>query len=566
MTDTARGQPAPARTRVVAEIHVDDLALERGAPWAAASALVERIAEVAEGAGARLTLRFRETFAREAARQRGHSLLRRLEDRGHEVGTHAHGKHLAAAWRAVSACRVANRGVTPGMVQARAGYGALFDEAATLGFGWMTDCPPRRLWSGAGHLPWRPGPGCSPFRPAGPLVLVEVSVTPFAWGLLSPDGQGQGLDEGRFQRLEELLARHGRRPLPAGLPPYFCVTVHEHDFCAPDSLRPDPAALDAFGAFLGRHRVVTAGEVASGCPPPSVQEVGPRGAAPVPVARTLRWSSGLQDMAPRGLRRLRQDLRSTMDRVGPAGEGAFTVPIGSDLLHAVWIGPRQPRAVVLVSHAGPRGGTSVLLQPFGLDAGDLGAAGVAVVAWDRRGTGRSRAGVDLTPGQPAHVEDFQAVWDHVVGRIHAGTPVGVLSFSSGILPPLRAGRPLAFLVDAEAPADRWTLLPPELPSSPDVDRLTRLSVDDDAAWAGREPRVLVGRLRCPYHRLQAEVDHVHGRLDLHARLLLEGASGAARRRCNGIPWSPGDPPALLPGHLHAHGDLVRRWILDEVER
>lgn len=259
-----------------------------------------------------------------------------------------------------------------------------------------------------------------------------------------------------------------------------------------------------------------------------------------------------------GLQPLRRRLRREVDRLGPGPVGPFTVPVGQDRLQASWSGPADPMGVLLVSHAGDRGGTAVQLQPFGVDPRDLAAQGIAVITWDRRGTGRSPAAVDLSPGALAAVEDFQAVFDQVASRVEPGTPFGVLSWSSGILPALRAGRDLAFLLDGEAPADRWSLLPPQLPSSPDIGRMAAWSLQEDAPWAGREPLPLLSRIRCPYHRLQAELDHVHGRFDLHARRMVEEARRVLPQAlCNG-----GTDVRPLAGRLHAHGATIRQWILD----
>jgi len=551
---------APPSIPVIIEVHVDEWGLEDGADPGAWIPLLEEIAAVAEARKGRLTFRFRERLAREVPRKAGTNLLLGLERRGHEVGTHAHGKNLGAASRAVAACRVANRGVSPGMVQEVQGFGALFDACVGLGFHWITDAPPVRVWSGGGLVPWRPGPGYSPFLPPSGPVSLEVSADPFAWGLLrrTPEGivHARGLTVEHFEALGRQLQAHARREVPEGTPRYFSFAVHEHNFTEPGSHRATRASLDAFSDFLEGLDVVPAGDVAALLPGPGAPRATPTQEQPPPsLVRSVRMT-GIRTM---GLNRVRRRIRQHLDRIGPDPQGTFQVRAGDDPVHACWHGSRDPRGVLFVSHAGDRGGTAVLFQPFGVALRDLLAEDIAVVAWDRRGTGRSPTRVDLTPGALAAVEDFQAVWDGVSQWVAEDVPLGVLSFSSGILPALRSGRDLAFLLDGEAPADRWSVLPPQLPSSPDIGRVATWGLDDDDAWAGREPRLLLERIRCPYHRFQAELDHVHGRFDLHARLMVEAArkAGLPQVRLNG-----GDPGTLLPGRLHAHGPLLRTWIME----
>lgn len=536
---------------LMAELHVDDLALERGGSFEEAQALVMAIAEAAEGAKAKLGIRFRQTFATEAARRRRANPLRALETHGHEIGTHAHGRGLDKARRAVSACGVANRGATPGMVQAGERVDRLWRETHRLGFRWVVDHAPFRAWAYAGHVPWWPGPGFRPDQPALGPAMLDTAADPFAWGLLEHRGRevrhSFGLDDSHFERLESLLEAHGC-PLPDGAQGFFVFALHEHNFCAEGSLRPLPRALDAFAAFLARHRVATAEQVLAGLREP---EVMPR-TAPKPAP--LRFARKIE-VATRPARR-------RMRRRAPSGPGPFAVQREDQRLHAMWLGPTVPRGVLVISHAGLRGGTRTLLGPFGIDPRWLTAEGIALVAYDRSGTGRSPSATTLTPGNPLHVQDFDAVLQSVRNRVDPGLPLGVLSFSSGVLPPLRAAGSFDFLLDGEAPASRWDLRPPHALQAPKDDRLASLPLDCEVSWHGREPARLVGRLACPYHRFQAQFDHVHGRLDLHARLMLEAARAGS---CTSVRANGGDTLRLLPGHLHVHGRRLQAWILESFE-
>jgi hypothetical protein len=71
-------------------------------------------------------------------------------------------------------------------------------------------------------------------------------------------------------------------------------------------------------------------------------------------------------------------------------------------------------------------------------------------------------------------------------------------------------------------------------------------------------RLLAG-LPCVYHRLQARLDHQHGRCALHARVMLDAAPGEAW--LNGRPWR-GDLQ-VLPGRMHENGEDVIA-ILDRI--
>lgn len=534
---------------VIAELHVDDLALDAGIPWREAARLIEALAELADGASARLSFRIRRRFAEGCHIQGGGELLRRLEARGHEVGTHAHGRGLTRAKQAVDACGVANRGATPGMVQAGGREGRLWREVDKLGFAWVTDHPARAHWTYGGLIPWRPGPGFRPDQaPLGP-VMIETSADPFAWGLLRREGgrvlHQHGRDVAHFERLEGLLATH-HRPLPRGAEPYFAFAVHEHNLCPEGSTRPLQASLDALEAFLKSHRVVPAGEIAASLVPPVLADAQPSQRA-LRLARRVRVAS----------QPLRRRIAGRPHQAGP-----FVVQAGPRTLQATWLGPAHPRGLLLLSHAGLQGGTRVGLRPFGVDPASLHTRGLAVVAYDRSGTGASRGGIHLTPGEGVHVLDFRAVLRAVRARLEPAVPVGVLSFSSGILPPLRSRETFAFLLDGEAPADRWSLRPPHGAEAPNDPTLAQLPTDRDEPWKGREPVRLIEGLSCPYHRFQAEYDHVHGRMALHAELMLEAArrAGLPTVKANGA-----DRLALLPGRLHAHGRRIEAWILEAFE-
>jgi hypothetical protein len=129
--------------------------------------------------------------------------------------------------------------------------------------------------------------------------------------------------------------------------------------------------------------------------------------------------------------------------------------------------------------------------------------------------------------------------------------VVALTWSAGLLPVLQAaaqGRRPDAVVDAEAPADRWSLLPPEEAfrqgRAPEQARaLQQWDPWQDSLWSELEAVRLLASLQAPYARLQAVDDHVHGTMHEHAARMVSAA------RETGQPvWF--DPE--LPGRLHGH--------------
>jgi hypothetical protein len=523
------------------ELHVDDELLSRDpARWPEARDLVATIAQLAEDRGARLCIRFRLAFARHA---QSDPLLPRLEEAGHELGVHTHGKGLAQAAQAVRACGVEPAVAVPGLVQAGPdGRAVLLRQAASLGFSMVTDHGIRQAWAYEG-LAHRIEEG---------LVVMAPTVRPTDWGLISPQGQRMGLRmEGveRLRRLEQRAADQGAA--------YFGLALHEHDLCPPGSLKPSRSSLEALSSWLDA-RVV-----------PSMSCLGEV------QARPLRSSRPLSDRRTWLVRRVRSAVGSSRGGVemmahrarksrrmrpprGSLGEGMEWVELGQRAIVARRGGSRSPRAICLISHAGLQGGIGQGLSPFGLGERDLAREGWELWTYDRAGTGRSPAARDpsLSPGNAAHMEDWRAMLAHVRG---SSLPVVAMSWSAGVLPVLRAAaegdRPDA-LVDAEGPADRWSLVPPRGPKAIEMGARDPWN---DQAWTDLEPVRLLPKLSRPYARLQAEQDHLHGQMSLHAERMWAAAQAFAL---------PTWPPSILSGHLHGHPSEVLEalnWVRDRIE-
>ncbi len=549
------------------EVHCDDIVLSQRrdrATWEAARDLLARIVETAEGRDQRLALRFRHPFAEAAVAFEGaDNPLRRWEERGHEIGTHAHRRHIRRTRDAVDAAGVRhNQCVVPGLIQARRGAAARTLAACRdLGFSMVTDQVQFGAFAYAGLTPWRPapdlrGPG------AGPFVFADVSVNPFTWGMLSrgPEGVAQvhGLRDAHFDRLLGLLDAHlaGPRPHPVC---YFGYPVHEHQHArAADDLTPDEESLAAWDRFLGRAlerpvspalpREVVAAWLAIEGEPETWPPERRRRLAQALDRRDLRHDgpSWLRDRAdPLGwlesrLRRRRDRARRPPRAPWLTGAPVETLDVDGDAVRVVRLGPVRARAAVVVSVSGTHGGLATGLAPMGLRPWDLGDD-LAVWLWDRT--------PPHDPGAPHHARQAAAVFE--LARAE-GLPTGWLTWSAGCLPALEAlpaARP-DFFVDVEAPADRWSL---RRPHHLDPDRAEQAH---NAALARQvpEPRRLLTDLPCTYHRVQADPDHVHGHSLLHARVMLDAAPQGAT--CNGRPWT--GTLEVLPGSIRFHGAAVRR--------
>lgn len=474
-------------------------------------ALLRRVAGMAEARGAALSLRVRAPLA---GTPEGRRLLPELAARGHEIGVHAHGSGLAEATEAVRAAGLRPVVATPGLVQVGAhGREALLRQAASLGFRLVTDHGPRRAWAYEGLMA----------RAEGGLLVAAPTVRPEDWGLYGADGpRPLSLEAAlRLRALEE-------QALTQQDAAFFGAALHEQDLCAPGSLEPLPSALEALDRLLDARLRPSLGLLEGRAPPPTPRPARPISDSRVRVARALGVATALAGRLRRGGRR----------RVKDGGE---RLEIGRRHILVERLGPANALALVLMSHAGREGGRRTALTPLGLGLGDLADQGLGLVLYDRAGTGGSPEAGPLTPGNRAHVEDFRAAL--ALAR-QEGLPVIALSWSAGLLPVLRAAaegdRPDA-LVDAEGPADRWSLVPPE------GNELSTRDPWDDRLWRGLEPVALIGALERPYARLQAEIDHVHGPMTEHARRMLAAAGRA------GLPVHD---PGLLAGRLHGHPAAV----------
>ncbi len=482
--------------RTFLEVHVDDVVLwKHPVRWHEAAALVDKLASTAEEVGAALSFRVRGPFA-EGDR---FNFLRWLVQRGHEVGAHAHGRDLDRAVRALRAAGVEPVVMAPGLVQVGdRGRRALLLRAQRLGARVITDRLESRHFTYQGWLPWAPMPG---------LAMLDVSVSPFEWGVLSRQHGGVRASFGAldFDRLGEMAQKAGRWSPPRGQEPFFGATFHEHDACPEGSFTPVPRVLDGLARWCARWRPVASATCADG-------------AVTIPMAPSS--SARAAAVGAPGNTRPQQVGSPRLTRE------SLSIAVGQRTVSALRIAPLRPRAAIVVVHAGGSG----LVERLGfLGLPDDAFAQDALYLYQRT------PGAWRAPGNPVHVADARAVMKHALAE---GLPTVVISWSGGNVPAARAirdlsqpGHAFAAMVDVEGPVDRFSLVPP----GRDLPEWAGLSPFDDAPWAQRELIHLLPP--CPYIRVQGQPDHVHGHHALHAD------------RLPGLRWD-------LPGTADRGGDTV----------
>ena len=347
--------------------------------------------------------------------------MSRLIRAGHELGVHAHGKGFIRAVEAIKACGVEPQIAVPGLVQAGPnGRAALLKQVRSLGFTLVTDHGIRPAWAYEGFAT----------REENGLIVMAPTVRPTDWGLISHQGQRMGFRRqmaARLRRLEQRAFEQGAE--------YFGVAFHEHDLCAPGSLKPTSEAIEGLRDYLDARIRPSAECLKSNAPIPV------RDAKPLSDRRTflvrkvnsvMGMGRGQVEMLTHRARKSRR-LRIRRPDLGPNMEW---VEVDNRAIVLQMSGSVQPRAICLMSHAGLNGGIRQGMAPFGLGERDLAREGWALWTYDRSGTGRSPSSPDpdLSPGNPAHLAD----WLAVLARARlVGIPVVALSWSSEIVPVLK---------------------------------------------------------------------------------------------------------------------------------
>lgn len=481
------------------ELHVDDDVLTRDpGAWPEAAALLDRVATATEDAGGRLSFRLRTKFA--TADRFG--FLRSLRSRGHEIGAHAHGRDLPEAVAALRGAGIVPTVMAPGLVQVGvAGETKLLALATSLGAEGITDRLEVRRWTYQGWLPRR--------HPSG-LWLLDVSVSPFDWGVLRKSASGApiaafgALDWAALHRCAEVQAK---QLAAEGWAPFFGATFHEHDLCPARALAPCDPAFDGLRRWVERWQPQPSALAATG----STLE------GPGQFEAPRRWSASPPGSPGTALRRRLTDAVSR--------GSATPAPLPP---HRV-VRAESPRVCVVAVHAG-EGGLVERLRFLGLPDSACSPRG-NLWLYSRRAAGWA------APGNPSHVADAKQVLEAALSE---GLPVVLLSWSGGGVSAARAllelsrdapelARRVPAWIDVEGPVDRHSLQKPGAEAE-----WAALSPHDDSVWEGRELVSLLaelGRLPSPpaYHRWQGSPDHVHQGCVLHADRAVAAARAAGLR-------------------------------------
>lgn len=221
-------------------------------------------------------------------------------------------------------------------------------------------------------------------------------------------------------------------------------------------------------------------------------------------------------------------------------------------VHATVVEPddRQPRPAVVLVPGRDKDSRTFVDGPYLVHADELAARGIRAIAFDPVGRGRSWGHDDFcgVEGQ----ESLRAALDFCRRkRTVAPARIGVLSFSMGIAlaAPVLAQHAerlgIRFLIDWEGPADRAALL--RTGALPPAAR-TALASDPEGFWALREPLAWIGRVPCPYLRIQGQRDHAGGTKGSDGARAMVKAAQQGRSR-----W------AALNDHHNGHLPDDVRW-------
>ncbi len=237
-------------------------------------------------------------------------------------------------------------------------------------------------------------------------------------------------------------------------------------------------------------------------------------------------------------RRLAKAARMGAARRGPAvrqEELQLRSTVGYQLSAAVHrveaLQGRLP-AVVLCPGIDDDGGVfKGLLAPISAD--EVARLGFVALRFDPAGRGQSWGEEDF--GGPEHQDDVAACVRYLATRPDVDPQrIGILCISLGVgmgvgaasLPDL----PVAWVLDWEGPCDREIITSGGTRMAPAAGH----TLEDDLYWFPREAVRHVGKLRCPYVRLQAERDHAQPGETRHAMRMMHAA--AQGQAAGTLPW------------------------------
>lgn len=194
-------------------------------------------------------------------------------------------------------------------------------------------------------------------------------------------------------------------------------------------------------------------------------------------------------------------------------------------------------------------------------ADEVARLGAVVLHFDPAGRGESWGEEDM--GGPEHQDDVATAVRYLAARPDVDPDrVGVVAISLGVAMAVGAvaleGAAAAWLLDWEGPCDREIITSGGKIMTPALGH----AMDDETWWRPREAVRHVGLLRCPYVRLQAELDHAQPGETRHAMRMLHAAAAGS------LPWFqindhprgevPPRPVWLPSGTLAANAAILRK--------
>lgn len=222
-------------------------------------------------------------------------------------------------------------------------------------------------------------------------------------------------------------------------------------------------------------------------------------------------------------------------------------------------GERRPAVVLCpgMDHAG----TAFDHVSYPITADEVARLGLVVLHFDPAGRGKSWGEEDM--GGPEHQDEVSAAVHYLAARPDVDPlRVGVASISLGVAMAVggvaNEGAPAAWVLDWEGPCDREIITS----GGKIMDPALGHGLDDDAYWRPREAVRHVGRLSCPYVRLQAELDHAQPGETRHAMRMMHAAATGS------LPWYqindhrrgevPARPIWLANGLLASNRSILRK--------
>ena len=192
---------------------------------------------------------------------------------------------------------------------------------------------------------------------------------------------------------------------------------------------------------------------------------------------------------------------------------------------------------------------------------EVAGLGCAALTFDPTGRGESWGPEDY--GGPEHHDAAASAvrWirDHSKVRSTGVGLVGLELGSSTAIGAARAlaeaGNPAAWVLDWEGPSDRHDITRDGSNAEPALGHEST----DDTYWRPREGVRHVGKIQCPYWRLQADPDHARSHDLRHAIRMMDAAADLQWYRLNfhTAGQMPGLPTWLKPGQYGANQALLR---------